>query len=104
MLPSLEVNDVEVVVPPQDGDLGMNAPTRKRPVWRVVQVLLAVAVVAISFLYAIPKIANYSEVWTEIKGMTWIELLFLFAATALNLVTYWWGKKWLIRNPGFGQG
>src|SRR4249920_3508098 len=69
-LPGLEVTDVEVVAPPEDGGLGMSAPKRKRPVWRVVHILLAVAVVAISFLYAIPKIANYSEVWTEIRDMT----------------------------------
>ena len=89
--------DVEVAKPPEDGDLG-NAPKRKRPVWRVVQILLAVAVVAISFLYAIPKIASYSEVWTEIRDMTWLELLFLLAATALNLVTYWWANMVSIPN------
>ena len=103
MLPSLEVTDVEVAAPPEDGDLGISAPTRKRSVWRVVQVLLAVAVVAISFLYAIPKIANYSEVWTEIRDMTRLELLFLFAATALNLVTYWWANMVSIPNLGLWQ-
>jgi len=97
------VTDVEVVAPPEDGDLGMNAPKRKPPVWRVVQILLAVAVVAISFFYAIPKIANYSEVWTEIRNMTWLELLFLFAATALNLVTYWWANMVSIPNLGLWQ-
>jgi uncharacterized membrane protein YbhN (UPF0104 family) len=103
MLPSLDVTDVEVAAPPEDGDLGIRAPTRKRPVWRVVQVLLAVAVVAISFLYAIPKIANYSEVWTEIRDMTRLELLFLFAATALNLVTYWWANMVSIPKLGLWQ-
>jgi putative heme transporter len=102
-LPSLEVTDVEVAAPPEDGDLGVSAPKRKRPVWRVVQILLAVSVVAISFLYAIPKIANYSEVWTEIRDMTRLELLFLFAATALNLVTYWWANMVSIPNLGLWQ-
>ena len=97
------MTDVEVVAPAEDGDLGMSAPKRKRPVWRVVQILLAVAVVAISFLYAIPKIANYSEVWTEIRDMTRLELLFLFAATALNLVTYWWANMVSIPNLGLWQ-
>ena len=103
MLPSVEVTDVGVVAPPEDGDLSISAPKRKRPVWRIVQILLAVAVVAISFLYAIPKIANYSEVWTEIRDMTWLELLFLFAATALNLVTYWWANMVSIPNLGLWQ-
>jgi putative heme transporter len=97
------VTDVGVVAPPEDGDLGIGAPKRKRPVWRVVQILLALAVVAISFLYAIPKIANYSEVWTEIRDMTRLELLFLFAATALNLVTYWWANMVSIPNLGLWQ-
>ena len=97
------MTDVEVVAAPEDGDLGISATKRRRPVWRVVQILLAVAVVAISFLYAIPKIANYSEVWTEIRDMTWLELLFLFAATALNLVTYWWANMVSIPNLGLWQ-
>jgi putative heme transporter len=103
MLPSVEVTDVEVVAPPADGDLRMSAPRRTKPVWRVIQILLAVGVVAISFLYAIPKIANYSEVWTEIRDMTPLELLFLLAATALNLVTYWWANMVSIPNLGLWQ-
>ena len=97
------MTDVGIVAPPEDGDLGISAPKRKRPVWRVIQILLAVAVVAISFLYAIPKIANYSEVWTEITDMTPLELLFLLAATALNLVTYWWANMVSIPNLGLWQ-
>jgi putative heme transporter len=97
------VTDAEVVAPPADGDLRMSAPRRTKPVWRVIQILLAVGVVAISFLYAIPKIANYSEVWTEIRDMTPLELLFLLAATALNLVTYWWANMVSIPNLGLWQ-
>ena len=97
------MTDVEVVAPPEDGDLGMSAPRRTKPVWRVIQILLAVGVVAISFLYAIPKIANYSEVWTEIRDMTPLELMFLLAATALNLVTYWWANMVSIPNLGLWQ-
>lgn len=86
-----------------EGEPGVAAPKRKSPVWRVVQILLAVAVVAISFLYAIPKIASYSEVWTEIKAMTPLEIGFLLAATALNLVTYWWANMVSIPNLGLWQ-
>ena len=48
------------------GARGRGEPVSKRRsrTWRAVQILLAVAIVAVSFLYAIPKIANYSEVWT----------------------------------------
>jgi putative heme transporter len=63
---------------------------RRSPVWHVVQILIAVAVVVLCFVYAIPKFASYSEVWTEVKTMTPFEILLLLLATALNLVTYWW--------------
>jgi uncharacterized membrane protein YbhN (UPF0104 family) len=96
------VTDV-VLGTPIEREPGVAAPKRKSPVWRVVQILLAVAVVAISFLYAIPKIASYSEVWTEIKAMTPLEIGFLLAATALNLVTYWWANMVSIPNLGLWQ-
>ena len=76
---------------------------RTRTGWRVVQVLLAVAVIAVCFLYAIPKLANYSEVWTAITDMTPLELGFLIAATALNLLTYWWANMVSIPNLGLWQ-
>jgi hypothetical protein len=53
--------------------------------------------------HAIPKIASYSEVWTEIKDMTPLEIGFLLAATALNLVTYWWANMVSIPNLGLWQ-
>jgi hypothetical protein len=55
-----------------------------------VQIVLAVFVVLLSSLYAIPKFASYSEVWTQVKTMTPFEMLLLLIATALHLVTYWW--------------
>ena len=103
MARDLDVTDDIVGTPPGDDEPGVSAPKRTSPVWRVVQILLAIAVVAISFLYAIPKIANYSEVWTEITDMTPLELMFLIAATALNLVTYWWANMVSIPNLGLWQ-
>ena len=97
------MTDDIVGTPPGDDEPGVSAPKRTSPVWRFVQILLAIAVVAISFLYAIPKIANYSEVWTEITDMTPLELMFLIAATALNLVTYWWANMVSIPNLGLWQ-
>jgi putative heme transporter len=79
------------------------ARPKKSRVRHVVQILLAVAVVAVSFLYAIPKIANYSEVWAEITDMTPLELGFLMLATALNLITYWWANMVSIPNLGLWQ-
>ncbi len=98
------MTDAVVEAPP--GDVGPVATSPKRRAsrtWRVAQVAIAIAVVAVSFLYAIPKIADYSEVWTEITAMTPLELGFLLAATALNLVTYWWANMVSIPNLGLWQ-
>ncbi len=93
----------DVLGAPGEGEPGVAAPKHKSPAWRVAQILVAVAVVAVVFLYAIPKITSYSEVWTEIKGMTPLEIGFLLAATALNLVTYWWANMVSIPNLGLWQ-
>lgn len=41
------------------------------------------------FAYAIPRIADYSDVWATIRALTWLELATLLAVTVLNIVTYW---------------
>jgi uncharacterized membrane protein YbhN (UPF0104 family) len=67
-------------------------PERKRRsrVWRIVQILLSIAIVVGIFAYAIPKIADYSSVWKAVTDMTWLEIVTLVAATVFNLFTYWW--------------
>jgi uncharacterized membrane protein YbhN (UPF0104 family) len=84
----------------QDGLPPGHPATKKRKsrAWHVVQILLAVVVVVVCFVYAIPKFASYSEVWTEVKTMTPLEILLLLLATALNLVTYWWQNMVSIPN------
>jgi uncharacterized protein (TIRG00374 family) len=48
----------------------------------------AVLVVAI-FAFALPKLADFSEVWAAITAMTPLELGTLFLVALWNLVTYW---------------
>jgi len=64
-------------------------PRRKR-VWRIAQIVFSVVLVAGIFIYAIPKLADYSAVWATIRQMTWLEIVTLIAATIFNLFTYWW--------------
>jgi uncharacterized membrane protein YbhN (UPF0104 family) len=47
-----------------------------------------VIVVAI-FVIAIPKFANYGDVWDAMKTLTPLEWLSLVGATVFNLFTYW---------------
>ncbi len=56
---------------------------------RVLQVVISLAVVGAVFFFALPKFADYSEVWAAITAMTPIELLTLSLAALWNLVSYW---------------
>jgi uncharacterized protein (TIRG00374 family) len=56
---------------------------------KVVQIVLAVAIVVAVFAAVIPRIADYRSVWATIEGMSWPRLLMVVAATFVNLLTYW---------------
>jgi uncharacterized membrane protein YbhN (UPF0104 family) len=58
-------------------------------VLRIVQAVVSVAVVAAIFAYVLPKISDYSSVWSTIRALTWAELSTLILATLLNLCTYY---------------
>jgi uncharacterized protein (TIRG00374 family) len=56
-------------------------------------------VIAVStFVFFLPKIANYSEVWDVVQELSWEWALALLAATALNLVTF--APPWMVALPG----
>jgi uncharacterized protein (TIRG00374 family) len=47
-----------------------------------------IAVVVASFVFVLPKIADYGEVWRVVQGLSWQQILILIGATLLNLATY----------------
>jgi uncharacterized membrane protein YbhN (UPF0104 family) len=62
---------------------------RRKRTWRIVQIILAIAIAVGIFWGILPKIASYGEVWQALKSMTWPELASLVAITGFNLWTYW---------------
>src|SRR3989304_5262751 len=58
----------------------------------------AVAVIAAVFVFVLPRIADYREVWEVIKGLSWKDGLLLLAATVLNLATF--PPAWMVALPG----
>jgi hypothetical protein len=77
--------------------------TRKPLGWkRVVGYVISVVIVVAIFWWAIPKFADYADVWAAIKTLTPIETWSLVAATIFNLVTYWWANQAAL--PGLGIG
>src|SRR5438128_321269 len=74
--------------------------SRKRLVWRAIQVVVSIAIVVGIFAYAIPKFADYASVWASVKEMTPLEIVILFAVMIFNLFTYWWQN--MASLPGLG--
>jgi putative heme transporter len=60
-----------------------------------------VVVVAAVFLFILPRIADYRDVWEVLRDeVGWAEALVLAAATVLNLVTF--APPWMVALPGLG--
>jgi uncharacterized protein (TIRG00374 family) len=56
---------------------------------RLLQGLFSAVLVGAIFFYALPKVADFSEVWASIRAMTPLELGTLALVAAWNIVTYW---------------
>lgn len=76
--------------------------TRRRRWVRVVQIAVSLALVVGIFVFAIPRIADYSDVWKTISALTWLELLTLLGVTAFNIATYW--PQMVASMPGLTLG
>lgn len=62
--------------------------------------MLAVVVVVAIFVYVLPGIVDYGEVWAVIRKMTWLELLTLAILAVWNQATYWLVE--MAGRPGLG--
>jgi putative heme transporter len=65
---------------------------------RLLLAALSLGIIVATFVYFLPTIANYGEVWGVVKGLSWPRILALLGATALNLVTY--APPWMVALPG----
>ena len=61
---------------------------------------IAIAVIAGTFFFVLPRIADYRDVWGVVKTLTWEGLLALAVATAVNVLTY--APPWQAALPGLG--
>ena len=60
-------------------------PGRRR---LAVRAALAVVVVAVVYLWLLPKLVDVGQVWATLRAMTWLELATLVVAAAWNLASY----------------
>jgi putative heme transporter len=65
---------------------------------RIVGIILSVLVVIGVFAFALPRIANYGEVWDVVQTLSWQWIVVLALATLLNLATY--GPPLVAALPG----
>jgi putative heme transporter len=65
---------------------------------RVIGIVVSVVVIAVVFVVALPRVANYGQVWDEVKDLSWQWIAALLLATLLNLATY--GPPLMAALPG----
>jgi len=73
-----------------DATTDVSEAPRKRATWKTwLSAAVGLIIVLGVFLYAIPKFADYGDVWNALQTLTPIEFWSLFAAMLFNLYTYW---------------
>ena len=70
----------------------------RRPVRRIATIALGLAVVVATFVFVLPQIANYGDVWRVVRELSWEELAALVGVTVLNLATF--PPQWVAALPG----
>jgi putative heme transporter len=70
---------------------------------RVISGVLSLVLVVGIFAFAIPRIADYSAVWSTITTLTPLELWTLLAVTVFNLFTYWLANMAALPGLKLGQ-
>lgn len=61
---------------------------------------LAIAVIVGTYVFVLPQFANYSEVWAQVKTLSWEWILVLIVAVIFNLATF--APPWMAALPGLG--
>jgi putative heme transporter len=67
---------------------------------RVIGIAVAAVVVGGVFLFVLPRIADYKDVWNVLQGVTWEWIAALVVAVILNVVTS--APPWMAALPGLG--
>ena len=65
---------------------------------RIALAAVGLGLVVATFVYFLPTIANYGEVWDVVKELSWPWIAALLGATVINLVTF--APPWMIVLPG----
>jgi putative heme transporter len=61
---------------------------------------VGIAVLVGTFVFILPRIADYRSVWAVVKDLTWPQIGLLVLTTLANLATY--APPWMAALPGLG--
>jgi putative heme transporter len=67
---------------------------------RIILAAASIALVAATFFFLLPKIADYEDVWDVVRDLSWQWIVVLLFATAINLATF--APPWMAALPGLG--
>ena len=84
--------------PPVVGEPPEPEQEQKSLVRRFGPAVVGIAAILLVFLVLLPRIANYSDVWDVVTGLSNEALVALALATAINVATY--GPPWMAALPG----
>ena len=59
---------------------------------------VAIAVVVATFVFVLPRIADYRDVWGVVTSLSWTDVALLLGVTLLNLATF--APPWMAALPG----
>jgi uncharacterized protein (TIRG00374 family) len=59
---------------------------------------VGIAVIVATFVFVLPKVADYRDVWRVVRELSWSQIGLLVGATVLNLATY--APPWQAALPG----
>ena len=59
---------------------------------------VGIALVVATFVFVLPRIADYRDVWGAVKTLSWTDVALLAGTTVLNLVTF--APPWMAALPG----
>jgi uncharacterized protein (TIRG00374 family) len=75
------------------------ASKKKRTGWsRWLMIGFSVVTIGFTFAFVLPHIADYQEVWQELKGLSWAWIVGLCVAAVINVATF--GPPWMAALPG----
>jgi uncharacterized protein (TIRG00374 family) len=82
---------------PRSSEKSSTSSSRRR---RLLRRAVVAAIVVVSFAVVLPRLADYGEVWEDVKQLDASEIVLLVGVTVLNLATF--APPWMAVLPGLG--